>query len=61
MTIINFLYVRKTKSNNNISFLAIGPYCDLSQDVTSWNYTEGATVAIDMQEYERERTYCTYE
>lgn len=36
---------------------AIGPYCDLNQDVTSWNYTEGAAVAIEMQEYERERTF----
>lgn len=33
---------------------SIGAYCDLKQDVTSWNYTEGAAVAIEMQEYERE-------
>ncbi|KAL0277851.1 UNVERIFIED_CONTAM: hypothetical protein PYX00_004986 [Menopon gallinae] len=37
---------------------AIGPYCDLKQDVTSWNYTEGAAVAIEMEEYERERDQC---
>ncbi|XP_054275939.1 uncharacterized protein LOC128995870 isoform X1 [Macrosteles quadrilineatus] len=37
---------------------AIGPFCDLSQDVTSWNYTEGAAVALEMQEYERERDRC---
>ncbi|CAH1999360.1 unnamed protein product [Acanthoscelides obtectus] len=37
---------------------AIGPFCDLKQDVYSWNYTEGATVAIEMQEYERERDQC---
>lgn len=37
---------------------AIGPFCDLKQDVTSWNYTEGAAVAIEMQEYERERDQC---
>lgn len=37
---------------------AIGAYCDLKQDVTSWNYTEGAAVAIEMQEYERERDQC---
>jgi hypothetical protein len=36
---------------------AIGPFCDLKQDVTSWNYTEGAAVAVEMQEYEREREY----
>ncbi|KAJ4450132.1 hypothetical protein ANN_01539 [Periplaneta americana] len=34
---------------------AIGPFCDLNQDVTSWNYTEGAAVALEMQEYEREK------
>ncbi|XP_018333594.1 uncharacterized protein LOC108742778 [Agrilus planipennis] len=37
---------------------ALGPYCDLKQDVISWNYTEGAAVAIVMQEYERERDRC---
>nr|XP_018912067.1 PREDICTED: uncharacterized protein LOC109040545 [Bemisia tabaci] len=37
---------------------AIGPFCDLKQDVTSWNNTEGAAVAIDMTEYERERDQC---
>lgn len=37
---------------------ALGPFCDLNQDVTSWNYTEGAAVALDMQEYERERDQC---
>lgn len=37
---------------------AVGPFCDLQQDVTSYNYTEGAAVAIDMQEYERERDKC---
>lgn len=34
---------------------AIGAFCDLKQNVTSWNYTQGASVAIEMQEYERER------
>lgn len=37
---------------------ALGPYCDLMQDVTSWNYTEGAAVSIEMEEYERERDSC---
>ncbi|XP_030767437.1 uncharacterized protein LOC115891171 [Sitophilus oryzae] len=37
---------------------AIGPFCDLKQTVTSWNYTEGATVALEMEEYERERDQC---
>jgi len=37
---------------------AVGPYCHIKQDVTSWNYTEGAVVALDMIEYERERDQC---
>ncbi|XP_045474759.1 uncharacterized protein LOC123680752 isoform X1 [Harmonia axyridis] len=37
---------------------AIGPFCDLNQDVRSFNYTEGAAVAIEMSEYERERDAC---
>lgn len=36
---------------------AAGPFCDLKQDVISFNATEGATVAIDMVEYERERMF----
>jgi len=36
---------------------ALGPYCPLNQDVTSWNYTEGAAVHLNMEEYERERKY----
>lgn len=34
---------------------ALGAFCDLKQDVSSYNYSEGAAVAIDMVEYERER------
>lgn len=37
---------------------AIGPFCDLKQDVYSSNYTEGAAVHIELQEYERERDRC---
>ncbi|KAF5276552.1 hypothetical protein FQR65_LT03982 [Abscondita terminalis] len=37
---------------------AIGPFCDLKQDVYSLNYTEGAAVHIEMVEYERERDQC---
>nr|CAG4641555.1 EOG090X03AK [Eurycercus lamellatus] len=37
---------------------ALGPYCPLNQDVTSWNYTEGAAVFLNMEEYERERDQC---
>ncbi|KAH0953590.1 hypothetical protein HN011_012544 [Eciton burchellii] len=37
---------------------AIGPFCDLKQDVSSQNYTEGAAVALELQEYERERDQC---
>jgi len=28
---------------------AIGPFCDLKQDVSSQNYTEGAAVALELQ------------
>lgn len=37
---------------------AVGAFCHIDQDVTSWNYTEGAVVALDMIEYERERDQC---
>lgn len=37
---------------------AVGAFCHIDQDVTSWNYTEGAVVAIDAVEYERERDQC---
>nr|CAG4646126.1 EOG090X03AK [Macrothrix elegans] len=37
---------------------ALGPYCTLNQDVTSWNWTEGAAVHLNMEEYERERDQC---
>nr|CAG4643817.1 EOG090X03AK [Lepidurus arcticus] len=37
---------------------ALGPYCTINQDVTSFNYTEGASVSLNMQEYERERDQC---
>lgn len=34
---------------------AAGPHCHINQDVTSSNSSDGAAVAIEMQEYERER------
>ncbi|XP_065572626.1 uncharacterized protein LOC136034985 [Artemia franciscana] len=37
---------------------ALGPFCSVRQEVTSWNYTEGAAVALKMEEYERERDQC---
>lgn len=37
---------------------AVGAFCKLTQDVTSWNHSEGAAVAIDAIEYERERDDC---
>lgn len=36
---------------------AVGPFCSVRQDVTSWNYTEGAAVALELQEYERESKF----
>jgi len=43
--------------NRVIMSQALGAFCDLKQDVTSWNYTEGASVSIEMQEYERESKF----
>lgn len=37
---------------------AVGAFCNLKQDVGSWNYTEGAVVSLDLVEYERERDQC---
>lgn len=39
---------------------AVGAFCDIRQDVTSSNFTEGAVVSIDMTEYERERKLSLY-
>ncbi|XP_019880798.1 uncharacterized protein LOC109608713 [Aethina tumida] len=49
---------QRSDLNRVLMSQAIGPFCDLNQDVTSWNYTEGASVALEMQEYERERDQC---
>lgn len=51
-----WVYQREDLNRIRMS-LALGPYCSLKQDVTSWNYTEGAAVSLTMEEYERERTY----
>lgn len=40
---------------------SIGPFCDLNQDITSFNGSEGAAVALELLEYEREREYDTIE
>lgn len=55
MVIFEFQVYQRADLNRVLMSQAIGPYCDLKQDVTSWNFTEGAAVAIEMQEYERER------
>lgn len=40
---------------------SIGPFCDVNQDITSWNISEGAAVALDLIEYEREsKTFYNY-
>lgn len=36
---------------------SVGAFCNVRQDVTSSNYSEGAEVALDMIEYEREREW----
>lgn len=33
---------------------SIGPFCNLEQDITSWNQSEGAAVGLELVEYERE-------
>lgn len=33
---------------------SIGPFCDVNQEITSWNVSEGAAVALELIEYERE-------
>ncbi|XP_077549951.1 protein undicht [Haemaphysalis longicornis] len=37
---------------------SVGAFCHVLQDVTSNNYTQGAEVALDMVEYEREHDDC---
>lgn len=49
-----WVYQREDLNRLRMS-LALGPFCSINQDVTSWNYTEGAAVSLIMEEYERER------
>ncbi|CAG7835553.1 unnamed protein product, partial [Allacma fusca] len=49
---------QRSDLNRVLMSLAIGPFCNLNQDVDSWNHTEGAAVALVMEEYERERDQC---
>lgn len=37
---------------------AVGAFCHIKQDVTSYNYSEGAQAALSMIEYEREHDDC---
>lgn len=37
---------------------SVGAFCHLKQDVTSYNSSEGAEVALDLHEYEREHDDC---
>lgn len=34
---------------------SIGSFCSLNQDITSWSFSEGAAVSLELEEYERER------
>ncbi|XP_077290768.1 protein undicht [Arctopsyche grandis] len=49
---------QRSDLNRVLMSQALGAFCDIRQDVTSWNYTEGAAVALEMEEYERERDQC---
>lgn len=51
-----WVYQREDLNRVRMS-LALGPFCNLHQEVTSWNYTEGAAVSLIMEEYERERKF----
>lgn len=65
--VVNFLFQKyrcwvyqRADLNRVLISQAVGAFCHIKQDVTSWNYTEGAVVAIDMTEYERERKYFVF-
>ncbi|KAH0561156.1 uncharacterized protein LOC123266064 [Cotesia glomerata] len=49
---------QRTGLNRIIMSQAAGPVCSLDQTAKSYNWTEGAALAIDMTEYERERDEC---
>lgn len=36
---------------------SIGPFCNLEQDITSWNQNDGAAVGLELVEYERESKF----
>ena len=36
--------------------MSVGPFCDLAQDVDSYNWTQGAVVSLSLDENERECT-----
>lgn len=43
--------------NRVLMSLSVGAFCHVKQDVVSISSREGAQVALDMVEYEREREY----
>lgn len=45
--------------NRVLMSLSVGAFCHIRQDVLSGTAREGAQVALDMIEYERERTFIT--
>ncbi|XP_014295201.2 uncharacterized protein LOC103579022 [Microplitis demolitor] len=49
---------QRAELNRVLMSQAVGPYCHINQTARSYNWTEGAAVAIDMMEYERERDEC---
>lgn len=46
-----------TDLNRVLISQSVDAVCNIKQNVTSWNYTEGATVALDMNKYEIGRAY----
>jgi len=44
--------------NKMLMSMSVGPFCDMAQDVTSTNWTEGAAVSLKLDENEREFDRC---
>ncbi|KAK7603866.1 hypothetical protein V9T40_003865 [Parthenolecanium corni] len=49
---------QRTDLNTLLMSQSIGPFCNLEQDITSWNQNDGAAVGLELVEYERERDQC---
>lgn len=48
---------QRSDLNRLLMSQSVGPFCTINQDITSWNSSEGAAVALELLEYERESKY----